>query len=115
MSFKIGDRVRVTEVMDKGYSNIKVGDTGTIKSYHLYPAVEFDRNINGHNCSGKTDDEYGWYIVEDQIAVEKINKDSLSSSPSLSLTLKIQGKEFTLSLEELETLESEIKKLRGNK
>lgn len=57
---KIGDRVKVIDIRHLSNKNIKLYDEGKIVAfkdmeYFLSVGVEFDKNIEGHNCeeSGK--------------------------------------------------------------
>lgn len=54
---KIGDRVRVKNNSNLFNSDIKVNDQGKIICfkdgfYFKYVGVEFDKDINGHDCEG---------------------------------------------------------------
>lgn len=75
MKFKIGQKVRVISEQCDG--KILKGNVGTIVSakycngtwrgYYEKYGVEFDININGHNCKGLSKDGHGWFITEEKL------------------------------------------------
>lgn len=55
---KIGDKVKVKNNKNLLNSNIKVNDIGKIicfkeSQFFIYVGVEFNEDINGHDCGGK--------------------------------------------------------------
>lgn len=61
----VGSRVKSkTKVGRKGLTN-QIGTVCGIQS-GLYQ-IEFDINIEGHECSGKCKDGYGWNVSKDDI------------------------------------------------
>ena len=69
MTYKIGDRVRITEKRDIANPLITKGMVGEI--IRVKPdglvCVEFDKCIKGHSCSGVGRDEHCWWIPSRRI------------------------------------------------
>lgn len=71
MRFKIGDRIRICkDYIGRPFSVYEFDNfrlTGTIVDIRKNKiAVEFDENIGGHTCNGKTKPEHGWWIFDYQ-------------------------------------------------
>ena len=71
--FKVGDRVRSTVDYPDNNENIVRGDTGTV--VHCEDDivfVEWDDFVNGHDCDGYGNVEfgYGWNVHFDDIEAE---------------------------------------------
>jgi hypothetical protein len=60
--FNIGDRVRCKEVPQ--IENSLVGKTGTVVAIErgTNVRVEFDENIDGHECNDLCKREHSWYL-----------------------------------------------------
>lgn len=68
--FKVGDRVRPNDLARGEWSILEEHgvDIGTI--IHLKPrsaAIRFDKKFGGHNCNGKCEDGYGWFLNYEEI------------------------------------------------
>jgi hypothetical protein len=65
---KVGDRVRTKPEADK-YESGRYKGLGTVMKINNYDegiSVEFDEEFDdGHNCSGKCEDGYGWHFGPD--------------------------------------------------
>lgn len=71
--FKVGDRVRSTVDYPDSNENIVRGDTGTVVHCEDDIAfVEWDGFVNGHDCDGYGNVEfgYGWNVHFDEIEAE---------------------------------------------
>lgn len=71
--FKVGDRVRSTVDYPGNNENIVRGDTGTVVHCEDDIAfVEWDGFVNGHDCDGYGNVEfgYGWNVHFDEIEAE---------------------------------------------
>ena len=71
--FKVGDRVRSTVDYPDNNENIVRGDTGTVVHCEDDIAfVEWDDFVNGHDCDGYGNVEfgYGWNVHFDEIEAE---------------------------------------------
>lgn len=75
--FEVGDRVRFVNTHSENLTVI--GEAGTIiASYGNGYGVEFDNDIRGHSCGGRTKQFHGWLcrpldleaIVEDPVEVQ---------------------------------------------
>jgi len=68
MEYNIGDRVICT----KKYSKIKVGMIGTYVHYshngNPDNGISWDELTSGHNCSGRINDNSGYYLPYENIA-----------------------------------------------
>lgn len=65
--FKVGDRVKC--IRSVGTNNKIVNKYGTVRDVHSdgWCAVEFDVNINGHECGGTIKSGRGWYCPADKL------------------------------------------------
>lgn len=62
--FKVGDRVKINDLIYVGKRQIK-NSTGIVR--HIYAddgdvGVELDDEIEGHNLNGIIDSDRGWYV-----------------------------------------------------
>ena len=107
--FKVGDRVRI---IDKIYTDCKVGDTGIIKYIHCSPsspmyAVEFDREDRFFNsCTCHTKDKHGQWVFDYNIELIK---------PEFKLVIISKGDKTKAKLYRGESLEKEIEVNRYHK
>ena len=107
--FKVGDRVRI---IDKIYTDCKVGDTGIIKYIHCSPsspmyAVEFDREDRFFSsCTCHTKDNRGQWVCSDNIELIK---------PEFKLVVISKGDKTKAKLYRGESLEKEIEVNRYHK
>lgn len=61
--FEVGDRVRY----EGGDENVRM-KTGTVMHCDGYEiAVEFDEDIDGHDCSGYCESDRGWYCHDSEL------------------------------------------------
>lgn len=65
MRFKVGDRVIGNGMIGNNLHGTVMGSR-MLKITSEY-AVEFDRNINGHNCNGLVMDGHGWFCLEEDL------------------------------------------------
>ena len=107
--FKVGDRVRI---VDKIYTDCKVGDTGIIKYIHCSPsspmyAVEFDREDRFFSsCTCHTKDKHGQWVFDYNIELIK---------PEFKLVIISKGDKTKAKLYRGESLEKEIEVNRYHK
>lgn len=100
--FKVGDRVRI---VDKRYTNCKVGDIGTIKyidsvSTLLKYVVEFDREDELFtSCNGRTKDNRGQWVNDNNIELIE---------PEFKLVIISKGDKTKAKLYREESLEKEV-------
>lgn len=65
-TYNIGDRVRCIDDFDG--NSLVLNATGTIVSVvHDSYGIEFDCDVDGHNCCGTAKDGRGWYLYDDCI------------------------------------------------
>ena len=104
--FKLGDRVRVLAPTDG--KTIIVGRIGTIIGFVKscnQASIEFDENINGHDCSicgNSCKDYYGWNCDMDTLELVTYSKDSkiVITTDGKTTTAKLyDGKKFVKSAE----------------
>lgn len=107
--FKVGDRVRI---IDKKYTDCKVGDTGIIKYIHcshsspMY-AVEFDREDRFFNsCTYHTKDKHGQWVFDYNIELIE---------PEFKLVIISKGDKTKAKLYRGESLEKEVEVNRYSK
>lgn len=80
---EIGDLIELTNNL----SGIAAGERGQIKGIDCgYYAVEFERNIGGHDCNGKTKDGHGMWLKDYQIRLVRDNQRKLINGYKLSIT-----------------------------
>lgn len=75
MNYKIGDRIKCISSYD-GNDNI-LDELGTIiadKSDMGNYGIKFDKDVDGHTCSGRCKDFYGWWLPPSCFVKENINK-----------------------------------------
>lgn len=107
--FKVGDRVRV---IDKKYTNCKVGDIGTIKYIEsvltqLKYDVEFDREDELFtSCNGRTKDNRGQWVSDYNIELIE---------PEFKLVIISKGDKTKAKLYRGESLEKEVEVNRYSK
>lgn len=107
--FKVGDRVRI---VDKKYTNCKVGDIGTIKyidsvSTLLKYIVEFDREDELFtSCNGRTKDNRGQWVSDYNIELIE---------PEFKLVIISKGDKTKAKLYRGESLEKEVEVNRYHK
>lgn len=104
--FKVGDRVRV---IDKKYTNCKVGDIGTIKYIltQLKYDVEFDREDELFtSCNGRTKDNRGQWVRDYNIELIE---------PEFKLVIISKGDKTKAKLYRGESLEKEVEVNRYHK
>ena len=107
--FKVGDRVRI---VDKKYTNCKVGGIGTIKyidsvSTLLKYIVEFDREDELFtSCNGRTKDNRGQWVSDYNIELIE---------PEFKLVIISKGDKTKAKLYRGESLEKEIEVNRYHK
>lgn len=107
--FKVGDRVRI---VDKIYTDCKVGDTGIIKYIHCSPsspmyAVEFDREDRFFSsCTCHTKDKHGQWVFDYNIELFE---------PEFKLVIISKGDKTKAKLYRGESLEKEVEVNRYHK
>lgn len=107
--FKVGDRVRI---IDKKYTDCKVGDTGIIKYIHCSPsspmyAVEFDREDRFFSsCTCHTKDKHGQWVFNYNIELIE---------PEFKLVVISKGDKTKAKLYRGESLEKEVEVNRYSK
>lgn len=107
--FKVGDRVRI---VDKKYTNCKVGDIGTIKGIRLCGALpyafELDHDMEDgfHSCNGLTNVNRGQWVCS--VNIELIE-------PEFKLVIISKGDKTKAKLYRGESLEKEIEVNRYHK
>lgn len=107
--FKVGDRVRI---VNKKYTNCKVGDIGTIKyidsvSTLLKYIVEFDREDELFtSCNGRTKDNRGQWVSDYNIELIE---------PEFKLVIISKGDKTKAKLYRGESLEKEVEVNRYHK
>lgn len=107
--FKVGDRVRI---VDKKYTNCKVGDIGTIKGIRLCGALpyafELDHDMEDgfHSCDGLTNVNRGQWVCSVNIELIK---------PEFKLVIISKGDKTKAKLYRGESLEKEIEVNRYHK
>ena len=71
--FKVGDRVELKEITEVANTNLRIGDTGTVrwcsKTDHDHIGVEMDRKFThshslGAHGEGTCEPGHGWYYFE---------------------------------------------------
>ena len=78
MSYRIGERVRVSMDFPEGNKKLLAGTEGTVVDISdMDPpiGVDWDIQCSHHNCCGKAKEAHGWYVREYQIepAFEEID------------------------------------------
>lgn len=93
MEFEVGDRVVIVGMAEEGslrydYLNpdLEIGDAGVMVGipdrWGYEYAVRFDREIiNGHDCDGKCDRGFGWFIRSDEYILEKEDDNIVPPTP----------------------------------
>ena len=61
---KIGDRIKMKQDIFVGFDRAynALGTIVQTNTYALCFYVEFDENIDGHNCAGNCKDGHGWFV-----------------------------------------------------
>lgn len=76
--FKVGDRVKVKK--NAVILNIRtVGECGTVKKLltNNYCSIEFDKFVDGHDCSGCAKEGHGWNCAEDALDLVKTQNETI--------------------------------------
>lgn len=71
--FKVGDRVKCVRATDGKTKT--VGKYGVVKTVGYYIGVEFDEDIDGHDCSGTCKKFHGWGCLPDTL--ELVTKETI--------------------------------------
>lgn len=91
---KVGDRVKVTNLVDSYNDNIKIGMVGVIVDIRgVERGIELDNFISGHNCNGLCDRiGSGWYIHKNNLELieESIGMSSSSMKELMDKVLDLE-------------------------
>lgn len=96
---KVGDRVKVTNLVDNFNDDIKIGMVGVIVDIRgVERGIELDNFSSGHNCNQKCNKPMsGWYIHRDGLELIEASI-GMSSSSMKELMDKVLDLEQQLEL-----------------
>lgn len=78
-----GDRVVLVVDHPDNNDDLYAGDCGTVLPYNYsgqptWVSVVWDKNVNGHDCSGQCNGGYGWNVHHSSIQHEVFTEDPFS-------------------------------------
>ena len=87
--FDVGDRVRY--VGQEYIDNLNHDDEGTVvnllpnilSNAEIVVQVRWDRNINGHDCSGYCDEPHGWNVRQSELSLAASQNDPVNIDEAL--------------------------------
>lgn len=86
--FRINDRVYACVDSPDSNSSIHIGDSGTVcgigdKGRRI--AVKWDNYINGHDCEGKCEYGYGWWVDSECIELDEFSDVEITEESFLDM------------------------------